>query len=198
MSEIIKDNFYFENHGDLRIVVDKNTGYFNATKLCAQRKKFYKHWIQNKRTKNLLAKVFCENKLPIYEIKQNNKYQLNKQISGTYIPIELIDDLIQWINSNPEKDTQGIVYIITSDIHENNNIYKIGYTINLKRRLEQFNAYRLEEVEPLFRVVESFNFKNAYKAEQNIHKKLEEFRINCTEFFKCDLQTIKDVILQEE
>lgn len=32
--EQIKDNFYYGKFGDFKLVIDKDTGCFNATKLC--------------------------------------------------------------------------------------------------------------------------------------------------------------------
>ena len=34
--EHIKDTFYYGLFGDFRLVIDKSTGFFNATKLCDQ------------------------------------------------------------------------------------------------------------------------------------------------------------------
>jgi hypothetical protein len=34
--EHIKDTFYYGLFGDFKLVIDKNTGYFNATKLCIE------------------------------------------------------------------------------------------------------------------------------------------------------------------
>ena len=39
----IKDNFYYGLFGDFQLVVDKNTGCFNATKLCNNGGKKFKH-----------------------------------------------------------------------------------------------------------------------------------------------------------
>ena len=42
--EHIKDTFYYGIFGDFKLVIDKSTGCFNATKLCAQGGKEYKKW----------------------------------------------------------------------------------------------------------------------------------------------------------
>jgi len=54
--EHIKDNFYYGLFGDFKLVIDKATGYFNATKLCEQGKKEYKKWSRlEKSSKNYLC-----------------------------------------------------------------------------------------------------------------------------------------------
>ena len=57
--EQIKDNYYYGLYGDFKIIVDKNTGYFNATKLCKDGNKDFKNWFQNQESKNLIK--FCQN-----------------------------------------------------------------------------------------------------------------------------------------
>lgn len=42
--EQIKDNFYYGKFGDFRLVIDKNTECFNATKLCVERGKDFNQW----------------------------------------------------------------------------------------------------------------------------------------------------------
>ena len=42
--EHIKDTFYYGLFGDFKLVIDKATGYFNATKLCIEGGKNYFHW----------------------------------------------------------------------------------------------------------------------------------------------------------
>lgn len=42
--ECIKDTFYYGVFGDFKLVIDKATGYFNATKLCDQGGKRFRDW----------------------------------------------------------------------------------------------------------------------------------------------------------
>ena len=53
--EQIKDNFYYGLYGDFKIIVDKSTGFFNATKLCKDGNKEFKHWFENKESKKLIV-----------------------------------------------------------------------------------------------------------------------------------------------
>lgn len=53
--EQIKDNFWYGLFGDFKLIIDKTTGYFNATKLCKDGGKQLKHWLENKHSKELIA-----------------------------------------------------------------------------------------------------------------------------------------------
>ena len=62
--EYIKDNFYYSKFGDFTLVVDKNTGCFNATKLCKQGNKDFSDWSRLKRVQELIK--FYSNSSPPY------------------------------------------------------------------------------------------------------------------------------------
>jgi hypothetical protein len=42
--EQISENFYYGLFGDFQLVIDKTTGCFNGTKLCAMAKKSFFNW----------------------------------------------------------------------------------------------------------------------------------------------------------
>jgi hypothetical protein len=50
--EHIKDSFYYGIFGDFKLVIDKTTGYFNATKLCIEGGKEYRKWSCLEKSKN--------------------------------------------------------------------------------------------------------------------------------------------------
>ncbi|GFU20143.1 putative KilA-N domain-containing protein 006L [Trichonephila clavipes] len=101
--EQIKDNFYYGLFGDFRLVIDKNTGCFNATKLCQLDGKQFYNWTRLERSKNLM-KYFETKSRPsdvrsgVYEVKGDNNDALNKQITGQYVRQELILDIASWIS----------------------------------------------------------------------------------------------------
>ena len=101
--EHIKDTFYYGVFGDFKLVIDKTTGYFNATKLCdAADKKFY-NWTRLEKSKTMISyykeklALTCEGQL-LKEVKLQNNHNLNKQITGTYVPKELILDIASWVS----------------------------------------------------------------------------------------------------
>ena len=52
--EQIEGNFWFAAYGPFRVIMMKDTGYINATKLCSSGGKEYKEWIKNKSSKELM------------------------------------------------------------------------------------------------------------------------------------------------
>jgi hypothetical protein len=52
--EHIKDTFYYGLFGDFKLVIDKSTGYFNATKLCADGGKRLHDWSRLEKSKNMV------------------------------------------------------------------------------------------------------------------------------------------------
>ncbi|GFW69161.1 putative KilA-N domain-containing protein 006L [Trichonephila clavipes] len=100
--EQIKDNFYYGLFGDFRLVIDKDTGCFNATKLCqlGGKKKRFADWTKLSRSKQLLEYYSCVDNSPVnfYEVKLTNNDPLNKQITGQYVRQELILDIASWIS----------------------------------------------------------------------------------------------------
>ena len=55
--EHIKDTFYYGLFGDVKLVIDKATGCFNATKLCIDGGKEYKKWSRLEKSKNMVSFV---------------------------------------------------------------------------------------------------------------------------------------------
>ena len=91
--EHIKDSFYYGVFGDFKLVIDKNTGYFNATKLCIVGAKHFRQWKVLEKSRRLIEyyqKNRRQNSDVYYEIKGSNKDKTEKQFTGTYVPKELI------------------------------------------------------------------------------------------------------------
>jgi hypothetical protein len=99
----IKDTFYYGVFGDFKLVIDKATGYFNATKLCIEGGKEYKLWARLEKSKKMIT-YYQESRGEdlhrgfLYEIKGDNNHKLHKQVTGTYVPKELILDIASWVS----------------------------------------------------------------------------------------------------
>jgi KilA-N domain len=101
--EQIKDNFYYGLFGDFRLVIDKTTGCFNATKLCIQADKHFYHWSRLEKSKRFINYYNAKSCPPyvvgnFYEIKETNNDEIKKQITGQYVQKELILDIASWIS----------------------------------------------------------------------------------------------------
>jgi hypothetical protein len=101
--EHIKDTYYYGLFGDFKLVIDKRTGYFNATKLCIEGGKNYFNWKRLEKSKDMIE--YYQESRPsdlkggfLYEIKGDNKDFKTQVITGTYVPKELILDIASWVS----------------------------------------------------------------------------------------------------
>jgi hypothetical protein len=86
---------------------------------------------------------------------------------------------------------KGCVYVISTPFYCQQNIYKIGFTTSIERRLSQFNNTRTAEDN--FRVYLKYITINFRKLEKMIHHELSEFQLN-NELFKLPLEIIENKI----
>jgi hypothetical protein len=97
--EQISENFHYGIFGDFHLVIDKDTGCFNATKLCAMADKNFFNWKRLAGTKRLIS--YLEEQQPssskeiIYEVRTGTN---NINITGYYVQKELILDIASWIS----------------------------------------------------------------------------------------------------
>lgn len=97
--ENIMENFYNANFFGLQLIVDKSTGYFNATKLCELMGKSFKKWYRKSSTKSLF-KFMKKNQI----YGKYLKYKItgsgcgHSKISGTYLHKCFLLKLAEWIS----------------------------------------------------------------------------------------------------
>ncbi|CCU55723.1 N1R/p28-like protein [Choristoneura biennis entomopoxvirus] len=108
----IKDSFYYGAFDKYNIIIDKKTGFFNATHICIKNYKKLHEWLNIKNTiklikyyNNLLFKI--NNKTTIINYKINDNYD---NISGIYLHPMLLKHLITWI-SNTKINNINVVCI---------------------------------------------------------------------------------------
>ncbi|CCU55323.1 N1R/p28-like protein [Adoxophyes honmai entomopoxvirus 'L'] len=108
--EQIKDQYYYGLFGEFRLIIDKNTGYFNATKLCKDAGVKLTRWLESEKSKELIkyynnfllsdnpgGLIIDKKDVSIYVINvQGNK--INNTISGTYVYKKLLLDIASWIS----------------------------------------------------------------------------------------------------
>jgi len=101
--EHIKDTFYYGLFGAFRLVVDKSTGFFNATKLCDQGGKNLFNWKRLEKSKRMVE--YYQRTRPsdlkggfLYEVHGDNSDPKFRQITGTYVPQELILEIASWVS----------------------------------------------------------------------------------------------------
>ncbi|CCU56200.1 N1R/p28-like protein [Mythimna separata entomopoxvirus 'L'] len=147
--EQIKDSFHYGLFGDFKLIIDKNTGYFNATKLCKDGGKKFKHWYENSKSKELIE--FYNEKLSagIPANTNNNKKshyyinlkgtEINNIISGTYVYKNILLKIGSWISNE--------FYDKCSNIIENYyiNDFKSKYEDNVKDLTEKINNLEIDK-----------------------------------------------------
>ena len=105
--EQIQGNYWYGAYEEFRVVMMKDSGYINATKMCKDNGKLYYHWARQKHIKQLIRFVGVKAKkehggvlpMPIrVAIKATDNSQTDKLISGVYIHPDLIGSLACWIS----------------------------------------------------------------------------------------------------
>jgi KilA-N domain len=101
--ERIRDTFYYGMFGEFKLVVDKSTGCFNATKMCADGGKQFYNWSRLEKSKRLME--YCQSRpsymrvgSDFYEVKGDNKDALVAKTTGQYVRKELILDIASWVS----------------------------------------------------------------------------------------------------
>ncbi|CCU55451.1 N1R/p28-like protein [Adoxophyes honmai entomopoxvirus 'L'] len=107
--EQIKDSFHYGLFGGFKLVIDKTNGYFNATKLCKDGGKRFKHWNENDKSKEIIIyvrnflqsrnSVLANDDIIYEEKKTNNKLDIDKIITGTYVHKLLLLNISLWISN---------------------------------------------------------------------------------------------------
>lgn len=128
----LKDNYWNGTFEEYDLIIDKDTGYFNATKLCESHKISFDDWLS--KSKELIAQVEKESssKLPsIYTIFENSL------ISGYYLRKELLLSILQWISL----DYSYNIYKFNNEHFMNKVKVKNGYLILTLIKKNQPSSY---------------------------------------------------------
>ena len=90
----------------------------------------------------------------------------------------------------------GYLYIVSNPQMHGENCFKIGFTSDLKRRMEEFNSATINigKFEHHGHII----CKDVEIVEKRVHRDLEYFRVvRNKEFFKCHISIINDSILNK-
>lgn len=85
----------------------------------------------------------------------------------------------------------GYVYVISTDLYKEKDIYKIGFTDNLERRLKQFNNTRTHDDQ--YYIVNCWKTVRYMTLETRIHQALASHHLK-NELFQCPLDKINEVV----
>src|SRR3977135_4042888 len=104
--EQIEGNFWYGCYGVFRVVMMKDCGFINVTRLCSDGNKELKHWYENQSSKELLqclASKLGEDDwigsiLVRKVVKTFNQTNIEKTVSGTYYNPLIIPHIACWIS----------------------------------------------------------------------------------------------------
>lgn len=99
--EQIHGDFWYGLIGEFRLIVDRKTGYFNATKLCDAGGKQFRFWFQNKQSRDLIEYISTNMDLlnPVfYTLKGGGTDIQNEIVSGTYVSSYLLLAIASWVS----------------------------------------------------------------------------------------------------
>jgi len=85
----------------------------------------------------------------------------------------------------------GYVYVISTDLYKEKDIYKIGFTDNLERRMKQFNNTRTHDDQ--YYIVNCWKTVRYMTLETQIHRALANHHLK-NELFQCPLDKINEVV----
>jgi len=169
----INDEYSWVNYGDFKLIMMKNNGYVNVTKMCEESGKSFFNWKKNSRSKELIKCLIDENSSLL--IRRDENYLLTvvsggnqheTYLRGTYAHPDLVLDIACWLS--------GEFYIKASKIVR-----------------EYFNKQERERMEELHKK-DIDRLENEKSELQKIREKLEiEFEKADEERKKADIERKK-------
>jgi len=213
-TEIEQTQYRWIDYLNIRVIEDTETAYINATKMCAMysktkggKTKAFSEWYRQPKSIEVVKVVkkstLCEKEM-VHKIINGLD-----SIKGTYVHRDLVPHIALWCGititdsviletcikqQNQVKrqkiPVEGFVYALSAPMfsYYGDNVYKIGYTENLNRRLKQFNA--IPECQYVYtkKVV-------SIDTEKKVHALLQPFRLfDNKELFDVPLSIITESI----
>jgi KilA-N domain/Protein of unknown function (DUF3627) len=100
----IRDSFYYGYYGQFRVVIDKQDGYINATKLCSDGGKNFFHWKETKVSKELIETLIQSN----YNLTLDSEETLEPWSVAHYAPVADVMRIVKTFNiSDQDKAISG-------------------------------------------------------------------------------------------
>jgi phage anti-repressor protein len=94
-------------------------------------------------------------------------------------------------NQKPKINSEGGVIYVIKAMNSNDDVYKIGKSLNIKKRMISYNSVNANDIEPLF-ILEAEDTNRVENCVKNILKKRQYRKYK--EVYDMDLDTIKNVI----
>ena len=130
----INDDYSFGKYGDFNVIIMKENGYINATKICNDaitkngNKKEFKEWLKINNSKFLIEEISSDGGIPpselLIQIKSGSKKLT--EIRGTYAHPDLIPHIASWASPQFAVRISKIVnkYLIKKALKEKEKLIK--------------------------------------------------------------------------
>lgn len=98
--ENIVDNFYYGKYGDIKIIIDIETGYANVSKIGYEYKRIFSDWEKLTETRNFIDIISSETELPIDNLVMTIKADTIARtiLSGTYVHPLIASQYYYWVS----------------------------------------------------------------------------------------------------
>src|SRR5438552_7716672 len=102
----IHDKYLYAQYGDFKVVMMKDSGYINVSKLCRDADKDFYAWKRNAHSKELIAAVVNQEALEsifpparcIVNVITHNQSEKDRLINGAYCHPLLLPHIASWIS----------------------------------------------------------------------------------------------------
>lgn len=95
--ESIGDEYCWGNYAEFRVLIMRENGYINATKLCKDGGKSFKHWNDNQESNDLIKELASSAGIPTELISIKNM-KGSYELRGTYVHRDLVPNIASWIS----------------------------------------------------------------------------------------------------
>lgn len=130
--EKLHDTYYYAIVIDYRIVVDIDSNYFNASKLCEDMGKNFSKWLKSER-----VQAFAEQFGTYRKVYFSRKTKIPPEVNGYYMPKEYLSDILAWIS--PEVYSLCNDYLLSCFAKESKVAAKYNYGEFMKCVDERMN-----------------------------------------------------------
>ena len=90
----INNDYSYGKYGEFCVIIKNSNGYMNATKLCNEAGKNFKHWKTNITSKELIDEVSLWVGIPTHTLMEIPNVPNN--LRGTYVHPDLIPHIASW------------------------------------------------------------------------------------------------------
>ncbi|QRI42887.1 N1R/p28-like protein [Cheloniid poxvirus 1] len=150
----IDDRFCYIQYDKFELIMMKENGFINATKLCKLGGKEFYNWRKLEGSKDLISKVEEINGIwkdlggMILEVKNESKGKHQYEVAGSYVHQDLVPHIASWISPSFAVKVSKII-----------NCYVSGkYEFKLKEREEEIRK-RENKIDELVELLYKFNDK---------------------------------------